>query len=220
METTKTNIYNRLLTLILLFSPRAQLQPDIPTPQRLQNDLERRFPHGSLSMIKKLRYEVILHYRKQPFGSTAMMDVGRLIPYSKYLRQFQILSLIKRGLTAYRRSYPDTEYFKDQKKRHGTWLATLKVARYYHLYHSATSEGLKFDIPTRLNLPIVFCAENICFNLDGTHRSSVARFIGEKEVPVVVIVPDDIRHIATFSDELHNFIKTLAPPAPDTFTLI
>jgi len=160
------------------------------------------------------------HYGKQPFGSTAMMDIGHLIPYNKYLPQFQILSLVKRGFTAWRRSFPDTDYFKDQQKRHGTWHATFKVARYYRLYHSAKSEGLKFDISTRLNLPIVFCAENICFNLDGTHRSSVARFIGEKDVPVVVIVPDDIRDIATSSDELRNFIETLAPPAPNTFTLI
>ena len=221
METAKIEISDRLLTLVLLLSPRAPLPPDIPTPQRLQNDLERRFPRGSFSIVRRLRREVIMpHYGRQPFGSTAMMNIGRLIPYDKYLPQFQILSLVKRGFTACRRSFPDTDYFKDQQKRHGTWHATLKVARYYRLYHSAKSEGLKFDISTRLHLPIVFCAENICFNLDGTHRSSVARFIGEKEVPVVVIVPDDIRDIAASSDELRNFIETLAPPAPNTFTLI
>ena len=221
MEITKTAIYDRLLTMVLLLSPRALLPPDIPIPQRHQNDLERIFPREYHSIVQRLRYEVIMpHIRKQPLGSTAMMDVGRLIPYYKYLPQFQILSLMKCGFTTCRRSFTDTEYFKNQQKRHGTWRAALKVARYYRLYQSAKSEGLKFDIPTRLNLPIVFCAENICYNLDGTHRSSVARFIEEKEVPVVVVVPDDIRHIVTSSDELRNFIETLAPPAPNTFTLI
>jgi len=172
------------------------------------------------SIAKRLRDEVILPYnRKQPLGSMAMMDVGRLIPYYKYLPRFQLLSLMKRGFTACWRSFTNTEYFKYQQKRHGIWHATYKVARYYHLYRSATTEGLKFDVTTRLNLPIVFCAENMCFRLDGAHRSSVARFLGATEVPVVVVVPDDIRHIPV-SDELRNFVETLAPPAPGTFTLI
>lgn len=221
METIMTVLYERLLTLALILSPHAPLPPDIPTPQRYQNELKRRMPHEYLPLARRLRDDVIMpHIRKQPLGSTAMMDIGRLIPYNKYLPRFQLLSLMKRGFTACRRSFTNTEYFKDQQKRHGTWHATYKVARYYRLYHSATTEGLKFDIPTRLNLPIVFCAENMCFRLDGTHRSSVARFLGEKEVPVVVVVPDDIQSIATFSDELRNFIETLDPPAPDTFTLI
>jgi len=216
-----TTLYERLLTLVLILSPRAPLPTDLPTPQEYQNELKRRMPHEHLSLAKRLRDEVILpHIRKQPLGSTAMMDVGRLIPYYKYFPRFQLLSLMKRGFTTCRRSFTSTEYFKDQQKRHGTWHATYKVARYYHLYRSATTKGLKFDIPKRQNLPIVFCAENICFRLDGAHRSSVARFLGEKQVPVVVIVPDDIQSIEISSDELRNFIESLAPPAPDTFTLI
>ena len=221
METIMTALYDRLLTLALILSPHTPLPPDIPTPQRHENELKRRMPHEHLPLAKRLRDEVIMpHIRKQHLGSAAMMDVSHLIPYYKYLPRFQLLSLMKRGFTACRRSFTYTEYFRDQQKRHGTWHAAYKVARYYRLYRSATTEALKFDIPTRLNLPIVFCAENICFRLDGTHRSSVARFLGEKEIPVVVVVPDDIRSISTSSYELRNFIETLASPAPDTFTLI
>ena len=112
METTKSKIYDRLRTLNLLLSPHAPLPSDIPAPERLQTDLERRYPDGSLSIVQKLRYEVIMpHYIKQPFGSTAMMDIGHLIPYKKYLPQFQILSLIQRGFAAYRRSFPYTDYY-------------------------------------------------------------------------------------------------------------
>jgi hypothetical protein len=218
MDTLTTTLYERLLTLALILSPRTPLPPDLPTPLENQNELKQRMTSEHLPLARRLRDEVILP-RKQHIGSTAMMNVNRLIPYYKYLPRFQLLSLIKRGFTACRRSFTNTEYFKDQQKRHGTLHATYKVARYYHLYRSATTEGLKFDVTTRLNLPIVFCAENICFRLDGTHRSSVARFLGKKEVPVVVVVPDDIRHIA-ISDELRNFVETLAPPAPGTFTLI
>lgn len=221
MDTLMTTLYERLLTTALILSRRAPLPPDLPTPQEHQNELKQRMPPELSPLARRLRDEVIMpHIRKQHLGSTAMINVNRLIPYYKYLPRFQLLSLIKRGFNACRRSFIYTEYFRDQQKRHGTWHATYKVARYYHLYRSATTEGLKFDIPTRLNLPIVFCAENICFRLDGAHRSSVARFFGEKQVPVVVIVPDDLRSIEISSDELRNFIETLAPPAPDTFTLI
>jgi len=221
MEAIMTALYERLITLVLILSTRAPLPTDIPTPQRYQNELERRMPSEYLSLAIRLRDEVVIpHIRKQPLGSTAMMDVGRLIPYYKYLQRFQLLSLMKRGFTACRRSFTYTEYFRHRQQRRGTWYAAYKVARYYQLYRSATTEGLKFDIPTRLNLPIVFCAKNVCFRLDGAHRSSVARFLGEKEVPVVVVVPDDIRSIAISSSELRNFIETLAPPEPGTFTLI
>jgi len=54
-------------------------------------------------LARKLRDEVIMpHIRKQHLGSTAMMNVGRLIPYYKYLPRFQLLSLMKRGFTACR----------------------------------------------------------------------------------------------------------------------
>lgn len=214
-------LYERLITLALILSTPASLPTDIPTPQRYQNELERRMPDKYLPLARRLRDEVIMpHIRKQPLGSTAIMDVRYLIPYKKYLARFQLLSLMKRGFTVCRRSFKNTEYFKDQRKRHGTWHATYKVARYYCLYCSAITDGLKFDVTTRLNLPVVFCAENICFRLDGAHRSSVARFLGKKEVPIVVVVPDDLWSIEISSDELRNFIKTLAPPAPGMFTLI
>ena len=221
MDTLMTTLYERLLATALTFSPRAPLPPDLPTPQEHQNELKQRMPPEFSPLARRLRDEVIMpNIGKQHLGSTAMMNVTRVIPYYKYLPRFQLLSLIKRGFTTCRRSFIYTDYFRDQQKRHGTWHATYKVARYYHLYRSATTEGLKFDVTTRLNLPIVFCAENICFRLDGAHRSSVARFLGEKQVPVVVIVPDDLRHIAISCEELRNFIETLDPPAPDTFTLI
>ena len=213
MQTKFDALIDRLVTVALMLPPVGRERVDISPPVRGENEIERGLPEEHDALGVRLRDEVIIPaVRSRPFGRVASMETSRLIPYYKYAQRHELLSVMSGGFRACRRAYRQTEYYKDQQKRHGTWLASFKVARYYRLLRSVREEGLKFDIVTRRNLPVVFCAKDIIYRLDGTHRCSVARFLGHERLPIVAVLPEDVLAVPNLPAEIETFVRSLSSP--------
>jgi len=219
MQSRFDALIDRLLTLALLLPPAGREEPRVAPPERLEGEIERGLPEAHEAVGFRLRDLVIMPAARSGsgLGRVVAMDTARLIPYYKYAPRFELLSVMAQGFRACRRCFRQTEYCRDQTRRHGAWSAALKVARYYRLLRSVRKEGLKMDIATRRNLPVVFCARDIVFRLDGTHRCSVARFLGHERLPVVVVTPADVLALPDLPPDMAEFVRSLAPPDPDVF---
>jgi len=219
MQSKFDALIDRLLTLALLWPPAGRAAPRVAPPERLENEIERGLPEEHEAVGFRLRDEVIMPAVRggRGFGRVTAMDTVRLIPHYKYAPRFELLTLMAGGFRACRRTFRQTAYYRDQSRRHGAWTAALKVARYYRLLRSVRREGLKMDVVTRRNLPVVFCARDIVFRLDGTHRCSVARFLGHERLPVVVVTPADVLALPDLPPDMAEFVRSLAPPDPDVF---
>jgi len=213
MQTKLDALIDRLLTVALMLPPAGREQAAVPPPQRGENEIERGLPGEYDAIGARLRDEVIIPaVRSRPFGRVGSMETSRLIPYYKYAPRHELLSIMSAGFRACRRAYRQTGYYRDQQARHGAWLATFKVARYYRLLKSVRKQGLKFDPATRRNLPVVFCAKDIVYRLDGTHRCSVARFLEHERLPIVAVLPEDVLALPDIPAEIRSFVESLAPP--------
>jgi hypothetical protein len=206
-------LIDRLVTVALMLPPIGRDKPEVPPPEGGEDEIERGLPEKYEGIGNRLRDEVVIPaVRSRPFGRVSSMPTAKLIPYYKYAPRHELLGVMSNGFGACRRAYRQTEYFHDQQERHGSWLATFKVARYYRLLKSVRQEGLKFDLATRRNLPVVFCAKDIVFRLDGTHRCSVARFLGHERLPIVAVLPEDVLALPDIPDAIRSFVESLAPP--------
>jgi len=212
-------LMDRAMTLALLLPPAGREEPRVSPPERREDEIERGLPEEYEAVGFKLRDKVIMPAVRSGagFGRVTAMDTVRLIPHYKYAPRFELLTVMARGFRACRRAFRRTAYYRDQSRRHGAWAAALKVARYYRLLESARREGLKMDVLTRRNLPVVFCARDIVFRLDGTHRCSVARFLGHDRLPIVAVTPRDVLALPGLPPDVADFVKSLAPPDPDVF---
>jgi len=214
-------LLDRLVTLTLLCPALKPARVEIRTLDKDGDEIERGLPEEYDKIAAKMRDEVVIPIvRSRPFGTVATVDIRKLIPYYKYQPRFELLTIMNRGLNACRRVYRQTEYYRDQQSRHGAWLATFKVARYYRLLRSVMTEGLKLNLETRENLPLLFCAKDIYFRLDGTHRTSVARFLGHETMPAVVITPQDVLSLADLPGDVEEFVRGLLPPEEGAFSVI
>ena len=161
-------------------SPAAHpLEPAGPRPDEIEHGV----PEGLWNACARLRDEVLVPAMTAGrLGRLAYMDTARAIPYYKYRPRHEILDLIDQGDAALRGSLRRTEYYRDQADRLGALRALLKVYRYRRLLRSVRETGLVFDPATREGLPLFFCARDINFRLDGTHRASVARYLGYRRI--------------------------------------
>ena len=73
-------------------------------------------------------------------------------------------------------------------------------------------DGFKVDHNNLASFPWLFSTKNFFVRLDGHHRVSAARFLGYKEIPVLLITPKDLLGLANLSDDVVNFLKKLEEP--------
>ena len=218
MKTRLDAILDRALTITLLCIPGSATPPELPSPEKGDDEIQRGLPEAYDAIGNRLRTEIVMpETRKRLFGTVAIMGIKKLMPRYKYEPRFQLLSLMSRGFLACARAFRHTEYYRDQRERHGTWLATFKVGRYIRLLKSVRTEGLKFNTDTRENLPVMFCAKDVYFRMDGAHRASVARFLELETMPVVVVTPEDVLSLQHLPDDIRAFVATLDPPDTDAF---
>jgi len=213
MQTKLDALIDRLLVLALAFPPISREVAEVTPPECADGEASRMLPVEYAALGHVLRNQVIIPVvRSRSFGRLASVEISKLIPHHQFVPRHEVLSIMSKGFLACRRAYRQTAYYHDQQSRHGARLASLKVARYYRLLGSMRKEGFKGDTVTRRNLPVAFCAKDIVFRLDGTHRCSVARFLGYKRLPVIAVLPEDVLSLASIPPEIESFMKALSPP--------
>ncbi len=172
-----------------------------------------------------LRDQVIMpRLRKERLGRFAYLPIDLIIPDEKFEHRLSVLDMFEAGDDVLRGRFRDTGYFQDQLKRSDEKKALLKLFRYRQLYNSIKNHGFRFDPEEMTGLPFIFIANNpedttattslerdFVARIDGTHRASVARYLGYRELPVQVIQPEDLLGLSTLPDEIRVYLERLQP---------
>ncbi len=209
------------LIQFVLFMSRFQ-NTVYPCNKALQSH-EDELPYGCPPSLEQpcdqLKNQVIIPYlMNHKLGKTGFMDIRKVMPFYKYHQRFEIISIMDQGESVFRQHYKKTAYYKDQVSKIGIMQASLKAFRYYQLFLSIKTEGLKFDFNDPNNLVIMFCAKDIFFRLDGTHRASILRYFQYYDIPVLLITPKDILvNISNIPSEILMFLNTLKEPDINCF---
>jgi hypothetical protein len=218
MQTKTDAVVDRLLAAALRLCPPARRGARFPPPAPEPGEPSPGMPPESYRIAARMRDEVLLPLvRARPFGRVVSIDTVRVMPFGKYRPRHELLRLADEGFVSCARHFRRTEYYADQARRHGARLGALKVARYWRLLRSARRGGLKFNPATRENLPVVFCARDLCFRMDGAHRASVARYLGHRRIPVVMVSPADVLGLPGLPEDIRGFAGSLQPPDPGWF---
>lgn len=195
-------------------SPLKAVDPPQPCP----DEISRGVPEELWDICARMRDEVLLPaIKSERLGRLAYLDITKAIPYYKYRPRHEVISLIDRGDSVLRSLFRQTEYYRDQVSRGGRFMATLKVYRYRKLFHSIRNKGLVFNMDERSGLCFFFCARGIFFRLDGTHRASVARYLGYRKIPVLVVTPMEVFSLSGLAEEFRWLLKSMEEPEPGDF---
>jgi len=201
-----------------LVGPDVGPSQTVDPPQPAAGEIPRGVPEELRGRCKRMRDEVLLRAIKtKRLGRLAYLDITKAIPYYAYRPRHEILSLIDQGDPVLRSTFRQTEYYRDQASRHGTFMATVKVYRYRKLFHFIRDRGLVFNMDKRTGLCFFFCARGIFFRLDGTHRASVARYLGYRKIPVLVVTPMEVFSLPGLAEEFRWLLKSMEEPEPGAF---
>jgi SAM-dependent methyltransferase len=201
-----------------MVGPKVSPLQAIDPPQSLDGEIPWGVPEELWDICARMRDEVLLPaIKSKRLGRLGYLEITKAMPYYKYRPRHEILSLIDQGDSALRSVFRRTEYYRDQASRGGKLIATLKVYRYRKLFHHIRSKGLVFNMDRLTGLPFFFCARDIFFRLDGTHRTSVARYLGYRKVPALYVTPREVLSLAGVVDDLRGLLKSLEEPEPGAF---
>jgi len=175
--------------------------------------------------LEDLKDRVLLpNLRNGQLGKLAYLPIELILPDEKYEHRYSILKLIAEGDEALLTGFRETGYFQDQVKRSDEAQALLKLFRYRQLFTSIKHHGFRFDVENLDGLPLVFMANHLQNNdgvaspdgdfvmrLDGTHRASVARYLGYRELAVQAVELPDVLALPDLPARSKTLLKRLRP---------
>ena len=189
----------------------------VKKPEPDFDEIQRGVPIEMWDVCVEIRDQILLPMLKtKRIGKTVYMDIKKCLPHYKFRQRYEILDLISQGDGVLRRYFKCTEYYRDQVARNGTIMAILKIYRYRNLYYSIYKSGLSVAVN---QLSFFFCAKNIFFRVDGTHRTSIARYLGYKKIPVLMITPKDISNLP-LKKSFRFLLSSFEEPEQDFFEAI
>lgn len=208
----------RLVVLLVVPGDKAAAQgvPVAPGEHEREPELAHGVPEDLWEPLAELRDNVLLPaIAKRRIGQPAYMDIRKAIPRYKYAARHQLLALLDAGQQAVRGRFRGTEYFQDQCTRAGSLAAAIKLLRYSDLLWSIRRRGLEPRWWRPDGVPCFFCAQGIYFRLDGTHRASVARYLGYQRLPVRVVTPAEALQLESLTSDQGQLLESLQAPLPD-----
>lgn len=122
--------------------------------------------------------------------------------------------MFNKGLIYSLKNVTASEYYKYQiyQKKRSQKDTLKKLIKYYLLFKSMKKHGFKVDNRKMETFPWLFASKNVRSRFDGHHRTSVARFLGYCEIPVLLITPRDILQLDNLPDDIASiFIKMENP---------
>ncbi len=147
-------------------------------------------------------------------GNLYFVNVKYVEYKSEHDNRLDILMMIDKGFTYLLKNYKKSKYYKFQRDRKSrSQLYTIKkVIRYYKLFRSIKNHGFIVDKNRPESFPWLFAAHNFTVRLDGHHRVSVATFLGYKDIPVLLITPNDILKLPQLPPDAYSFFSKLSEP--------
>ena len=176
---------------------------------------DRPWPEDDQAQLKRIAQFLPVLKRKR-VGRFAYLHPEYVVQTANYERRDrELLELFDRGRLAVYALFWRTGYFRNQRRRKGrsTGRALRRINRYFRLFRSIRKEGLRSD-PERVgDLAWIFCAEDVYFRMDGHHRTSVARYLGYREVPVMVVTPRDLLELPETPPDMMEYLRSLREPS-------
>ncbi len=142
-------------------------------------------------------------------GTITNCAVKKILPAEEFIAfDKEILALFEKNIFRIVLGLRKTNYFHMQRtKRKMTLKQTLKwVNKYYRLYASMKKNGYKVNNNSLNSFSWLFVSKKITMRLDGHHRSAVATHLKIKEIPVLLVTPEDL---ATHGDINNDFLQSL-----------
>jgi hypothetical protein len=165
--------------------------------------------------LKALGKEVLVPlFRKDPVTDKLIRDVDiyYVMPDYHYLRRLDFLNLLKSNIFEYYTRAVSTQYFKSVKN---PFLAYLRAWKYRRLYKSIKKNGIRSNKDNVWTVPWLFASRECILRLDGSHRASIARYLGYNHIKVLLLTPGTLLNMKNIPDDYKSILNTLGEPEVD-----
>jgi hypothetical protein len=144
-------------------------------------------------------------------GRLARLDVRQVVGDRDYETRSGILHAISGGLLRLLWLAPRTLYWEQRRDVRGVGLLRRwrVVYRYHRLIRSLAQRGFVYDAKEPSSLPWILLTPSINLRLDGHHRSSAWRKLGQQSLPVLVLTPEDVIELRGVPEEDRSFLRQL-----------
>ena len=173
----------------------------------------------SMNRIKRQIIIPELRVKKNRIGNFFYVPISLVESEELYKKRSDILALFDKGLLFLMCNYRKSDYYRQKiykYKKSRAWTF-YRILKYYTLFQSVKTRGFKTDPTDLLSFPWLFVSQSIVSRFDGHHRASVARYLGYKELPVLLITPKDVLRIKDLPAEVLVFFQDLNEPELDKF---
>ena len=168
----------------------------------------------TLNTIKKEIVLPALRENSAAIGKVCKVDVSLIENSEQFKKREGILSIFDEGPLKTITNARDSSYYRHLrlKKKLSVKKSIIKIVRYYLLFWSVKKRGFISDINRPESLPCLFVSKKAISRFDGHHRTSVAKFMGYSEIPVLIITPKDILGLKNLTRETKEFLGKLGEP--------
>lgn len=170
-----------------------------------------------LQFMNKVKHEIIfpeLRSKINRIGGLYYIGIHFVETDIQYKLRSDLLRMIEKGPIHLALNYKKSNYYKNQIRNKGRPHKKVlkKIVKYYILFRSIKSRGIRSDANDLFSFPWVFAAKEFMTRLDGHHRTSIARFLGYEEIAVLLITPKDISGLPGLSQDVLAFFGSLGQP--------
>ena len=144
-------------------------------------------------------------------GRLARLDVRQVVGDIDFQNRSEILHAISGGLPRLLWYAPRSLYWRQRRNERGIGLVRLWriVYRYHRLIQSLQRRGFVYDAKDPSSMPWILLTPSINLRLDGHHRTSAWRKLGQRFVPVLILTPEDVLGLPDVPEEDRAFLRQL-----------
>lgn len=140
------------------------------------------------------------------------IDVYYVIPDYHYYRRLDFLKLLDRNALEYYMKAPSTQYFNSTRN---LLQAFFRAWRFRRLYKSIKKYGIRYNHEDIWSVPWLFASRECIIRLDGSHRASIARYLGYKCIHTLLLTPRTLLNMQDIPDDYRIFFGSLGEPEVD-----
>ena len=144
-----------------------------------------------------------------PIGRFQEVAIRFVAPDYHYHRRMDILRLLPRSAWAFYPLATTTTYFR----RSGSLRRGVRrVRKYRTLFQSIRDKGLIWSRDDARSVPWLFVSQESVLRMDGHHRASIARLLGNKTMTVLLFTPADIAKFGDLPEDLALALREFHEP--------
>lgn len=152
------------------------------------------------TMLRKLRALIARDIEGRDIGHLVELPVAAVLPDRGYGDLSDFLRLFEGSLLTFIVKHRGTAYYRKQRGRLGVLRAYWRIYRYYRIFRNIKDNG--YDV-SKSSPVVIFATREFYFRFDGTHRSSILRYLNYKTCPTLLITPKDVQgHVCQLLDGL------------------